>query len=111
MADVTLDKQPLVQEITPTAITIALNPNRLYVIGHLGKDSNGDAATEEVYIQTDGETLTADYSDSAGKIVLQNGSAKPIPPDTQLIELATASGGGNVSVEIYASEEQKGGVS
>lgn len=102
MADVTLDRDPLLRQIGTSQQEIALNSQRLYVIEHTGLDASGSASSNTVYAQTDGDDVTASHANGTGKIAIQAGGAYPLPAGCESVKLKTSSG--NASVQIYASE-------
>ena len=106
MADITVDEHPYLYEISNVEKSVALNIQRLYVVYHTGKQADGAAATEDVFLQTDGAATDADFSNLEGKIPLQAGDALPLPSGVAEIKMITASGA--VCVLFMAGEKARG---
>lgn len=105
MADVTIDKSPTIDIAGTSEREINLNPSRMYMIYHTGKDAAGAESTGDVFINSIGETVVTTYAAGSDKLVLQSGAAMPLPAKCGTIKTKTASG--SVAIQILAGPDDK----
>lgn len=77
--------------ITAVSQTLELDDKRLYSVYHLGIDDTGEANDEIIFGQSNG-AITAVYTAAAGKILVPNLVAIPVPAKSSRLDLITATG-------------------
>ena len=89
MADLVVDKLTQLFEASSTEKEITLKKDRLYSFFHVGKDSAGSAATDDIFLSFGTDAVVTTYANGE-KSVLQSGKSVPIPPGTTRVNVKTA---------------------
>jgi len=84
-----IDGRPAVFAAAVTPSQVLLNPDRSYLVGHIGKQTDGDADSADIYFATEA-AVVADATAGADKYVLADGEYVTLPPGIGTLKFASA---------------------